>query len=227
MTQITDHLADVRERVANAASAAHRNADSITIVAVSKKQPASAIRAAYEAGQRDFGENFVQEAIAKIDALDLAGARWHFIGHIQGNKTKEIARYFDWVHTVDRIKIARRLNDQRPHHAAALNVCIQVNLAEEPQKSGVSATALPTLARELRVLPRLRLRGLMAIPPAQAEPAELRALFGSLNDLAQQLVQQGFELDTLSMGMSADLEVAVQSGSTMVRIGTAIFGARD
>jgi PLP dependent protein len=226
VTQITDHLTRVRERVAKAASAVGRNPENITIVAVSKQNPASAVNAAYEAGQRDFGENFVQEAVAKIEALDLPDVRWHFIGHIQANKTKDIARYFDWVHTIDRLKIAQRLSDQRPHYAAPLNVCIQVNLAEEPQKSGVLVSGLPALANELRRLPRLRLRGLMTIPPADAEPSTVRALFGALHDLLDQLALQGFEIDTLSMGMSADLEIAVQSGSTMVRVGTAIFGPR-
>ena len=227
MTEITDHLAKVRERVANAASVAGRDADSITIVAVSKKQPAKAIIAAYEAGQRDFGENFVQEAVGKIEALDLSGVRWHFIGRVQGNKTKDIARYFDWVHTVDRLRIAQRLSEQRPHYAAPLNVCIQVNLAEEPQKSGIPASELAALATALRSLPRLRLRGLMTIPPVDADPAALGKLFSGLRDLEEQLMQRGFELDTLSMGMSTDLEIAVESGSTMVRIGTAIFGARN
>jgi pyridoxal phosphate enzyme (YggS family) len=227
VTDITDHLAEVRERVANAASAAGRDADAITIIAVSKRHPVASIRSAYDAGQRDFGENFVQEAVAKIEALDLPDVRWHFIGHIQGNKTKDIARCFDWVHTVDRLKIAQRLNDQRPHYAAPLNVCIQVNLAKEPQKSGIPASELPVLASDLRLLPRLRLRGLMTIPPADADAAAVRTLFDALRELQNQLVQQGFELDTLSMGMSADLELAVQSGSTMVRIGTAIFGARS
>jgi hypothetical protein len=227
VTQITDHLARVHERVANAASAADRAADGIMIVAVSKKQAPAAIRAAYDAGQRDFGENFAQEAIAKIEALDLPDIRWHFIGRIQSNKTKEIARYFDWVHTVDRLKIAQRLNDQRPYYAADLNVCIQVNLAEEPQKSGVAANELPALAGEVHRLPRLRLRGLMTMPPADADPAAVAALFDALRGYRDDLAAHGLELDTLSMGMSADLELAVRCGSTMVRIGTAIFGPRN
>lgn len=227
VTQITDHLARVRERVANAASIVDRAADSITIVAVSKKQPVTAISAAYAAGQRDFGENFVQEAVEKMAVLDLPGVRWHFIGHIQSNKTKDIARHFDWVHTVDRLKVAQRLSEHRAYYAAPLNVCIQVNLAEEPQKSGIPANKLSALAGELQLLPRLRLRGLMTIPPANADAAALRGLFGTLQSLQDLLVQQGFELDTLSIGMSADLEIAVQCGSTMVRIGTAIFGVRD
>lgn len=227
MTHITDHLAEVRRRVAHAAHEAGRGSDSVVIVAVSKKQPAAAIRAAYDAGQRDFGESFVQEAVAKIEALDLPDIRWHFIGHIQSNKSKDIARYFDWVHTVDRLKIARRLHEQRPHYAEPLNVCIQVNLSNEPQKGGIDARELDTLAEELRALDRLRFRGLMTIPPADADQTMLRALFGRLVALKAGLVEHGFALDTLSMGMSGDLEMAVACGSTMVRIGTAIFGPRS
>ena len=227
MTQITDHLAEVRARVANAASAAGRSADEITIVTVSKKQPIEAIRAAYAAGQRHFGESFVQEAVAKIESIDLPAIQWHFIGHIQANKTREIARHFDWVHTVDRAKIARRLDAQRPHYAPPLNACIQVNLAQEPQKSGLSADALPALAAELAQLKRLRFRGLMTMPPADAEAPAIASLFRALDTLKDQLVAQGFALDTLSMGMSADLEIAVACGSTMVRIGTAVFGPRS
>lgn len=227
MTQITDHLAEVRERVAKAASAAERDADSITIVAVSKKQTASAVREALDAGQRDFGESFAQEAVAKIARLSVPEARWHFIGHVQTNKTRDIARHFDWVHTVDRSKIGARLNDQRPHYASPLNVCIQVNLAEEPQKSGVNARDVSALAAELESLPRLRLRGLMTMPPADADPATIAEIFNALRDLQSTLVAQGHELDTLSMGMSADLEIAIRCGSTMVRVGTAIFGPRS
>lgn len=227
MTQITDHLAKIRERVARAASAAGRDADSITIVAVSKKQSPSAVQEAFDAGQRDFGESFAQEGVAKITALSLPRAHWHFIGHVQANKTKDIARHFDWVHTIDRPKIGHRLNEQRPHYASPINVCIQVNLAEEPQKRGISAEEIPALAAELRSLPRLRLRGLMTIPPADAAPAAIAELFGALRDLQSDLIAEGYELDTLSMGMSADLEIAIRCGSTLVRVGTAIFGPRD
>jgi len=227
VTQITDHLDEVRRRVAHAATEAGRRPDDIVIVAVSKTQPAAAIRAAYDAGQRDFGENFVQEAVAKIETLDLPDIRWHFIGHIQSNKTRDIARYFDWAHTVDRLKIARRLHEQRPHYATPLNVCIQVNLSNEPQKGGIDARALNGLAEGLRGLDRLRFRGLMTIPPANADHVALRAVFGQLVTLEAGLIEQGYALDTLSMGMSGDLEIAVASGSTMVRIGTAIFGQRN
>lgn len=226
MTQITDHLRQVRDRVKKAASAAERTADEITIVAVSKKQPLSAIEAAYSAGQRDFGENFVQEAVSKIESLDQSDIRWHFIGSIQANKTKDIARLFDWVHTVDRLKVANRLNEQRPHYAAPLNVCIQANLAEEPQKSGVAADEVGELVEAICKLPQLRVRGLMTMPPVDAATDTVEALFLELARMQRSLVAQGFELDTLSMGMSADLETAVACGSTMIRIGTAIFGPR-
>ncbi len=226
VTQITDHLHDVRARVENAASVAGRNADEITIVAVSKKHSAAAIEAAYAAGQRDFGENFVQEAVPKIESLDRADIRWHFIGHVQANKTRDIARLFDWVHTVDRLKIARRLNEQRPHYAAPLNICIQVNLAEEPQKSGIAADDVGELAEAVRGLSRLQLRGLMTMPPADAAADTVAALFVELARIKRSLVTRGFALDTLSMGMSADLETAVACGSTMLRVGTAIFGPR-
>lgn len=226
MTQITDHLHEVRDRVKKAASAAGRAADEIKIVAVSKKRPVTAIEAAYSAGQRDFGENFVQEAVPKIESLGQSDICWHFIGSIQANKTRDIARFFDWVHTVDRLKIAKRLNDQRPHYAAPLNICIQVNLAEEPQKGGVAADEVGALVEAVCDLSRLRLRGLMTMPPADADADTIEALFLELARMQSSLVTRGFELDTLSMGMSADLEAAVSCGSTMVRIGTAIFGPR-
>jgi pyridoxal phosphate enzyme (YggS family) len=226
VTQITDHLHEVRDRVKKAASAAGRAADEIKIVAVSKKHPVTAIEAAYSAGQRDFGENFVQEAVPKIESLGQSDICWHFIGSIQANKTRDIARFFDWVHTVDRLKIAKRLNDQRPHYAAPLNICIQVNLAEEPQKGGVAADEVGALVEAVCDLSRLRLRGLMTMPPADADADTIEALFLELARMRSSLVTRGFELDTLSMGMSADLEAAVSCGSTMVRIGTAIFGPR-
>lgn len=226
MTQITDHLYQVRDRVKNAAAVAGRATDEITIVAVSKKHSVAAIEAAYSAGQRDFGENFVQEAVPKIESLNRPDIRWHFIGRIQANKTKDIARLFDWVHTVDRFKIANRLNEQRPHYAERLNVCIQVNLAEEPQKNGVGAAEVGELVEAVRELPRLHLRGLMTIPPVGASTDSVESLFLELARIAHQLAAQGVELDTLSMGMSADLETAVACGSTMLRIGTAIFGPR-
>jgi len=227
VTQITDHLRQVRDRVKNAASDASRSADEITVIAVSKRHPVAAIEAAYAAGQRDFGENFVQEAAAKIEATNLPEIRWHFIGRIQTNKTKDIARLFDWVHTIDRIKTTKRLNDQRPHYAAPLNVCIQINLAEEPQKGGVDADEVAELAGAVHELPRLRLRGLMTMPPADADEESTKALFLELVGVKSALVARGFDIDTLSMGMSADLETAIACGSTMVRVGTAIFGPRS
>jgi pyridoxal phosphate enzyme (YggS family) len=227
VTQITDHLARVRDRVAHAARQSGRSADDVTIVAVSKRHSAAAVRAAYDAGQRDFGENFVQEAVDKITALNLPDAKWHFIGRIQANKTRDIARYFDWAHTVDRAKIARRLSEHRAHYAPPLNVCIQVNLGAEPQKGGVAPEELPALVAELRSLPKLCLRGLMTMPPASAGPDALRDIFAELARLERELVRTGVPLDTLSMGMSGDLDVAVECGSTMVRIGTAIFGERS
>ena len=226
MTQITDHLCQVRNRIKKAASAAGRAADEVTIVAVSKKHPVSAIEAAYAAGQRDFGENFVQEAVPKIQSLNRSDIRWHFIGRIQANKTRDIAHFFDWVHTVDRVKIANRLNEQRPHYAAPLNVCIQVNLAEEPQKSGVAAGDIDELAEAVCDLSRLHLRGLMTMPPFDATVDATKVLFLELAGIQRSLVERGYALDTLSMGMSADLETAVTCGSTMIRVGTAIFGAR-
>jgi pyridoxal phosphate enzyme (YggS family) len=226
VTQITDHLAKVRDTVAHAAQRSGRSADAVTIVAVSKKHSAATVRAAYDAGQRDFGENFVQEAVEKIAALGLPDAKWHFIGRIQANKTRDIARYFDWVHTVDRAKIARRLSEHRAHYAPPLDVCIQVNLGAEPQKGGVAPADLPGLVAEVQSLPKIRLRGLMTMPPASADDSTLRAIFGELARLERELVRAGAALDTLSMGMSGDLEIAVECGSTMVRIGTAIFGER-
>lgn len=226
MTDITDHLAQVRHRIENAAHSAGRDAADITLLAVSKAQPVTAVSEAYRAGQRDFGENFVQEAIAKIEALGNSEARWHFIGQIQSNKTRDIARHFDWVHTIDRLKTARRLSDQRPHYATPLAACIQVNLAEEPQKGGVTANDLEELACEVAGLPRLVLRGLMTIPPADASDAEISASFAELGTWRERLNARGLQLDTLSMGMSADLELAIEQGSTIVRVGTAIFGPR-
>lgn len=226
MTDITDHLAQVRQRMENAANSVGRDATDITLLAVSKAQPVTAVSDAYRAGQRDFGENFVQEAIAKIEAFGDSEARWHFIGQIQSNKTRDIARHFDWVHTIDRLKTARRLNEQRPHYASPLAACIQVNLAEEPQKGGVAVANLEELACEVNALQRIVLRGLMTVPPVDASDAEISASFAELGTWRQRLNERGLNLDTLSMGMSADLELAIAQGSTIVRVGTAIFGPR-
>ncbi len=227
MTQITDHIADTLERVQFARSAAGRAVDDVTVLGVSKQQPVAAIRAAYQAGLRNFGENFLQEATVKLAELEALDITWHFIGRIQSNKTRAIAEMFQWVHTVDRLKIATRLNDQRPHFSPPLNVCIQVNLAGEPQKGGVEESEVADLARAMMSLPRLRLRGLMTLPPATPDPETNAPLFSRLNTLKAALIDAGIPLDTLSMGMSADLEAAIGHGSTIVRIGTAIFGPRQ
>jgi pyridoxal phosphate enzyme (YggS family) len=220
-------LQSVRSRIALAAAAAGRDPDSVRLLAVSKLQPATMVRAAAAAGQREFGENYVQEGVEKIEALaDVPGLAWHFIGQLQSNKTREVATRFDWVHTVDRERIAARLSAQRPHYAPPLQVLLQVSLADEPGKGGVSPAGTPALARAVAALPGLRLRGLMCIPPPLADPQAQRVPFRQLRELLQQLNAAGHALDTLSMGMSDDLEAAVLEGSTLVRVGTAIFGPR-
>jgi pyridoxal phosphate enzyme (YggS family) len=196
----------------------------VNIVAVSKQQSADAIAAAYHAGLRHFGESYVQEALPKMTALAELAITWHFIGSVQTNKTRAIAERFDWVHTIDRIKIAERLNDQRPLLAAPLNVLIQVNQGGEAQKGGVTISEVEALARSILALPRLTLRGLMTIPPPGSERAV--TFFAELAALRTRLATAGIALDTLSMGMSADFETAIEAGATLVRIGTAIFGAR-
>lgn len=221
-------LQAVRERIARAAVGAGRDPDGVCLVAVSKQHPAAMVRAAYEAGQRDFGENYVQEGLAKIDAVgELPGLRWHFIGQLQANKTREVAERFQWVHTVDRERIAARLSAQRPHHAPPLEVLLQVRIGDEPGKGGVSPEHVAALATVVATLPRLRLRGLMCIPPPSADPATQRAYCRELHELFERLKAAGHALDTLSVGMSDDLEAAVAEGSTLVRVGTAIFGPRN
>jgi pyridoxal phosphate enzyme (YggS family) len=229
MSHIADNLLDVHRRIADAADAANRSPDAVRLLAVSKTFPAEDVRAAFEAGQRAFGENYVQESIVKIEALaDLrAQIEWHFIGPLQSNKTRPVAEQFDWVHSVDRLKIAQRLSEQRPDSLAPLNVCLQVNVSGEASKSGVPLEDAPALASEIAALPKLRLRGLMSIPePVEGLEAQ-RAQHRTLRQLHEALCAQGLALDTLSMGMSADLEAAVLEGATIVRIGTAIFGKRD
>jgi PLP dependent protein len=226
---VASHLDEVRQRIAKAAADASRDASSVELLAVSKTFPAEDVRAAFDAGQRAFGENYVQEAVAKIAELaDLRSEiEWHFIGPLQSNKTKVVAENFDWVHSVDRLKIAQRLSEQRPDGMAPLNVCLQINVSGEESKSGVAPDEALTLARQIAALPSLRLRGLMAIPEPAATLDEQRAPHRRLRELLDALRADGLELDTLSMGMSADLEAAILEGATMVRIGTAIFGARD
>ena len=220
------NLAAVRQRVAEAARRAGRDPDSVTLIGVSKTQPAEAVAAALQVGLRDFGENYVQEAVTKITVVPREGVTWHFIGQLQSNKTKAVAEQFDWVHTVDRAKLAERLSSQRPFHGPPLQVCLQVQVEEEPQKGGVSPRDLRALADEVARLPRLELRGLMCIPPPLEDEAAQRRAFSRLRELRDELNAAGHALDALSMGMSADFEAAILEGATHVRVGTAIFGPR-
>lgn len=227
MTDITSRLKAVKKQINEAANACAREPASVTLLAVSKTHPAEDVRAAHAAGQQAFGENYLQDALPKIAELAGLDLEWHFIGAIQSNKTRDIAEHFDWVHTVERDKIARRLNEQRPEGAAPLNICLQVNISREESKAGISPDEVLALAEVVSGLPNLRLRGLMAIPAATDDVEAQRAAFRALRECQQQLIAEGFELDTLSMGMSGDIEAAIAEGSTMVRIGTAIFGARN
>jgi len=226
---LSESLAAARARLAAALADAGRPASAARLLAVSKTKPAAIIREAWHLGQRDFGENYVQEALDKqAELADLDGIVWHFIGPLQSNKTRDVAEHFAWVHSVDREKIARRLNDQRPAGMPPLEVCLQVNISDEASKSGVSLAELPALAQAVLAMPRLRLRGLMAIPaPAEGRDAQ-REPFARLREALEGLRERFPEapLDTLSMGMTADLEAAVIEGATLVRLGTAIFGER-
>jgi pyridoxal phosphate enzyme (YggS family) len=224
---LAERLAAVHARIDSAARRAGRDPGSVTLLAVSKQQPVEAIAAAADAGQSDFGENYVHEAIPKIDALRPRALTWHFIGQLQANKTRAVAENFQWVHTVDRERIAVRLDAQRPHYAGPLDVLLQVRLAEEPGKGGAAPEDLPGLAQAISRLPRLRLRGLMCIPPPAGDEAAQRAPFRRLRELLEELTLRGHSLDTLSMGMSDDLEAAVAEGATIVRVGTAVFGPRN
>ncbi len=217
---------ETRTRIASAASKFGRTPDSVGLIAVGKSHPAQALRTVAAMGQRDFGENYLQEALPKLEALADLELTWHFIGQLQSNKTRPVAEHFAWVHTLDRERIAIRLNEQRPFHAPPLNVCIQVRLADEPGKGGVAPDELMGLASCVRQLPKLRLRGLMCIPPPSDTFEAQRAWFERLASYRRELCEHGFEIDTLSMGMSDDLEAAIAAGATWVRIGTAIFGAR-
>ena len=224
MSTIAENIAKVGARIREAAQASQRNFADIGLLAVSKTKPAEAIREAHAAGLRDFGENYLQEALEKQTLLADLPLIWHFIGPIQSNKTRPIAEHFDWVHSVDRLKIAQRLSEQRPAHLPALNICLQVNVSGEQSKSGCSPEELTALARAVVALPNLRLRGLMAIPEPTDDVAAQHAAFARLRQLRDELA---LNLDTLSMGMSHDLEAAIAEGATWVRIGTALFGARD
>jgi PLP dependent protein len=230
MGSIGSNLQEVKQRIAAACVGAGRSANTVTLLAVSKTMPEAAVRQAHAAGQRAFGENYVQEALAKIDALaDLRpGIEWHLIGPLQSNKTRMVAEQFDWVHSVEQLKTARRLAEQRPAGLPPLMLCLQVNVSGEASKSGVSPADLPALAQAVAALPRerVRLRGLMSIPAPSSDAAAQRAAHRRLRELQEVLIARGLALDTLSMGMSADLEAAIAEGSTLLRVGTAIFGNR-
>jgi len=224
--RVTENLRKIRDLLAKAAEDAGRSADQVKLLAVSKKQPASAIAEAAAAGQNDFGENQVLEGVEKIKLIADPTLVWHFIGHLQTNKTRAVAEHYDWVHSIDRLKTAQRLSRQRPDDLPDLNICVQVNVDDEQSKSGVAITDAADLARQIADLPRLRFRGLMCLPAVREDFEAQREPFRRLCLLADQLGGNGLPVDTLSMGMSADFRAAVFEGSTMVRVGTAIFGAR-
>lgn len=228
MATIPENIQQVRARIAAACDSAQRRVQSVTLLCVSKTFSAEAVRTAFAAGEYRFGENYVQEGLAKIEALvDLRpGIEWHLIGPLQSNKTRVVAEQFDWVHSVDRLKLAQRLSEQRPPHLAPLNVCLQVNISGEASKGGLAPGEVATVAQAVAVLPRLALRGLMAIPEPAADVEAQRAPLRALRTLRDELAHGGLALDTLSMGMSADLEAAIAEGATIVRVGTAVFGAR-
>ena len=217
----------MRERMAQAAARAGRSAQSVTLLAVSKAQPPELVRAAADCGLNDFGESYLQEALPKLDALRDRPLTWHFVGRLQANKTQPIAASFAWVHALERLKIAARLSEARSPHLPPLNVCLQVNVAGETSKGGVAPAELGSLARAVAALPRLKLRGLMCIPPQETQPERQRVWFRELRRLYAALNADGAGLDTLSMGMSGDFEAAIEEGATIVRVGTALFGPRE
>jgi pyridoxal phosphate enzyme (YggS family) len=227
MTMIAEQLKAVQARIAAACQACGRSPDTVSLLAVSKTFPEQAVQQACEAGQRAFGENYIQEAVEKIARLQSLPLQWHCIGPIQSNKTRLVAESFDWVHTVDRLKIAERLSAQRPAHLPPLQVCVQVNLDGGANKSGVVPGEVLALAQAVNQLPNLKLRGLMCIPEPAPDFESARAVFAQAQALLQPCQAAGLELDTLSMGMSDDLEAAIAAGSTLVRVGSAIFGARS
>jgi len=227
MTKIRDKLLTIGANIKQFAQKYQRNPEEIQLLAVSKHHPQSMIREAFAAGQTAFGENYVQELLNKAEALNDLPIEWHFIGPLQSNKTKKIAQTASWVHTIDRLKIAKRLNKQRPPELPPLSVCIQLNISGEQSKSGIMLNELATLAQEINQLKQLKLRGLMAIPAPESDFHKQRQAFAKIYQAQQDLIKQGFDLDTLSMGMSNDMEAAIAEGATIVRIGTAIFGKRD
>ena len=227
MTPISANLQAVHARIAAAARAAGRDEKDVSLLAVSKTWPAEYVRLAADAGQHAFGENYVQEGVAKVAELESLGLAWHFIGPLQSNKTRPVAESFDWVHSVERMKIAERLSEQRPAGKSPLNVCLQVNVSGETSKSGCAPEEAVALAKAIAALPNLRLRGLMCIPEPAEDVEAQRRPFRQLRELYEQLRAEGLPLDTLSMGMSHDIEAAIAEGATMVRVGTAIFGERS
>ena len=228
MATIAEKIQEVHRRIAAACALAHRPVQSVTLLTVSKTFAADTVRTAVDAGERSFGENYVQEAIGKISALaDLRGClQWHLIGPLQSNKTRVVAEAFDWVHTVDRLKVAQRLSEQRPAGLPPLQLCLQVNISGESSKSGLAVAEVLAVARAVAALPRVRLRGLMAVPAPAIDAAAQRVPHARLRELLAGLQRDGLDVDTLSMGMTADLEAAIAEGATIVRVGTAIFGMR-
>ncbi len=227
MIRVTENFRKIQDLLAQAAADAGRSREEIWLLAVSKEKPVECVLEAASAGQRDFGENFVREGLKKMDEAGRDDLIWHFIGHLQANKTKPVAERFHWVHTVDRLKIAERLSRQRPVYANDLNICIQVNIDEEAAKGGVPAAEVPQLAQAVSELRGLRLRGLMCIPAVRHGFEEQRKPFAKMRMLSESLRESGINTDTLSMGMTADYAAAIHEGATIVRIGTALFGARD
>lgn len=223
---ISQQLATISQQIQQYSRQADRPIEAVKLLAVSKTKPVSAIQEAIAAGQRCFGENYVQEGVEKIRHFADPSLEWHFIGLLQSNKTRVVAEHFDWVQTVDRAKIAQRLNEQRPDHLPPLNVLIQINISDEASKSGITPAQMFELAEQIQQCPRLTLRGLMAIPKPESEPARQKIALAAMQALFTQLQARYAEVDTLSMGMSDDMQAAIECGSTMVRIGTAIFGAR-
>jgi PLP dependent protein len=228
--RVTENIGRVRARIHAAAVKSGRSVDQITLVGASKGQPAAILAAAQEAGLRDFGESYVQDALPKMAtlgaALPAAAITWHFIGALQANKTRAVAENFAWVHTLDRLRIAERLSEQRPYHAPALNICVQVHIGAEASKAGADPASVPGLLRDIARLPRLKLRGLMCLPPAEHDPLRQRYWLHQLRELFESVNANGAGLDTLSMGMSDDLDPAIHEGATLVRIGTDLFGPR-
>lgn len=223
---ITENLKQIQKNVTQLCLKYHRKPENVQLLAVSKTKPAESIRTAFNAGQTCFGENYLQEALSKIETLKALPIEWHFIGAIQSSKTRKLAQHFSWIHSVARVKIARRLSTQRPAGLAPLNICLQVNISEEASKSGFKTSEIESAVDDIITLPNICLRGLMTIPASTSELNEQRAIFAQLQAIQKTLQKKYAQIDTLSMGMSSDMEAAIAQGSTLVRIGTAIFGAR-